>query len=429
LKYNQPFGVSDPNAAYINGNPSTGTSGSIPPAASIEYPQREIVNFITSSGLVPSNGDLNQLAESVQSGRVNYGIDNGTVNAMNITLSPTPLALLDGLIAIVKALTTNTGATVMTTNGGAAKAVMRRGGQALLANDIRANEDHLLIYNTFYNGWMLYPAGWNGGGGQLVTNLDLYVNTAIGNDANDGSANVAGKALKTIQKAFNIAYTYAPSGQFIVNVHVADGTYPESCLTPSWGGPTINLTGNTTTPANCLVSGGLNTVPGTICVQGPNVLNVTGFQVNSVTSPTNRLAGFFASAGATMNTSITRSGVCQGGIFEAFGGATMNINGNHTFTGSCDELFLAYSAGNVYTPNPGPQFTIANAITVNATAVTVNCGVILFQNHAATFVNPGNVTGLRYNSTLNGVIDTQVGGATYLPGTVAGQTVTGGQYQ
>ena len=61
MKYKQPYGVSDPNAAYINGNPSTGTMGSIPPAASIENPQREIVNFINDSGLTPTDADLHQL--------------------------------------------------------------------------------------------------------------------------------------------------------------------------------------------------------------------------------------------------------------------------------------------------------------------------------------------------------------------------------
>ena len=38
--------------------------GSIPPAASIENPQREIVNMITSSGLTPTDADLFQLAKS-----------------------------------------------------------------------------------------------------------------------------------------------------------------------------------------------------------------------------------------------------------------------------------------------------------------------------------------------------------------------------
>ena len=46
MLYNQPFGITDPNAPYINGNPNTGTMGSIPPALSIEHPQREIVKVI-----------------------------------------------------------------------------------------------------------------------------------------------------------------------------------------------------------------------------------------------------------------------------------------------------------------------------------------------------------------------------------------------
>jgi hypothetical protein len=46
LLYNAPFGNSDNDASYVNGNPSTGTMGSIPPAASIEHPQREIVKVI-----------------------------------------------------------------------------------------------------------------------------------------------------------------------------------------------------------------------------------------------------------------------------------------------------------------------------------------------------------------------------------------------
>lgn len=82
MKYNQPFGVSDPDAAYVNGNPSTGTMGSIPPAASMEYDQREIVSVIQwaydngyydqNSQLcaAPSNSDLSQLLKAI------FGISN-----------------------------------------------------------------------------------------------------------------------------------------------------------------------------------------------------------------------------------------------------------------------------------------------------------------------------------------------------------------
>ena len=47
MQYNGPFDQpTNPNASYVNGNPATGTQGSIPPAASIEFDQREIVNVI-----------------------------------------------------------------------------------------------------------------------------------------------------------------------------------------------------------------------------------------------------------------------------------------------------------------------------------------------------------------------------------------------
>jgi hypothetical protein len=82
MKYNAPYGVSDPNAPYQNGNPSTGTMGSIPPAWSIEHDQREIVNVIqyaADHGLIdfnnaicqnPSELDLQQLLKAI------FGLSN-----------------------------------------------------------------------------------------------------------------------------------------------------------------------------------------------------------------------------------------------------------------------------------------------------------------------------------------------------------------
>lgn len=66
MKYNAPFGAANPDAPYINGNPSIGVAGSIPPAESIEYPQREIVKAITDAGMVPDNSDLGQLSKAIR---------------------------------------------------------------------------------------------------------------------------------------------------------------------------------------------------------------------------------------------------------------------------------------------------------------------------------------------------------------------------
>jgi hypothetical protein len=82
MKYVQPYGISDPNAPYINGNPTTGTMGSIPPAASIEHDMREIVaviQYAADHGLIdfnnavcqnPSEADLQQLLKAI------FGLSN-----------------------------------------------------------------------------------------------------------------------------------------------------------------------------------------------------------------------------------------------------------------------------------------------------------------------------------------------------------------
>ena len=45
-----------------------------------------------------------------------------------------------------------------------------------------------------------------------------------------------------------------------------------------------------------------------------------------------------------------------------------------------------------------------------------------------TFTNGATVTGTRYSVTNNGVVFTNGGGATYLPGNAAGSSANGGQY-
>jgi hypothetical protein len=96
MKYNQPFGT-PADSPYINGDPSIGRAGSIPPAETFEYPQREIINFLTSSGLTPVDTDLTQLGQAVQSGKVVYGADIGVVNMLTVELDPTPVDYYPGM--------------------------------------------------------------------------------------------------------------------------------------------------------------------------------------------------------------------------------------------------------------------------------------------------------------------------------------------
>ena len=93
MKYQQPYGITDPNAPYINGDPSVGRQGSIPPAAAFEDPMRELVELIQSASLTPTDQDLTQITQAVRSQHMNYAIATntaaGTQNAIAIAFNPT----------------------------------------------------------------------------------------------------------------------------------------------------------------------------------------------------------------------------------------------------------------------------------------------------------------------------------------------------
>ena len=65
MEYNSPYGNPDPNAGYVDRDTPAGIKGSVPPAAAIEMPQREIVKVIEAAGLIPTNTDPTQLLQAI----------------------------------------------------------------------------------------------------------------------------------------------------------------------------------------------------------------------------------------------------------------------------------------------------------------------------------------------------------------------------
>ena len=138
MKYTPPFGSIDPNASYVNGDPATGTQGSIPPAAAQEQPQREILAVITAAGLTPSQSDLTQLQQAIrrQIALGSYAVAGGTANALTATLTPAPAALTAGLTVWLDIAAANTGAATLNLNGLGAVPILRQSGDALAAGDL-----------------------------------------------------------------------------------------------------------------------------------------------------------------------------------------------------------------------------------------------------------------------------------------------------
>jgi len=120
MQYSPPFGapVVPGGAPYVNGNPVTGTQGSIPPAGSIEYPQREIVNAIVAAGLTPSNNNLSQLLQAIELlGRIPFCQDVGSPNNIVINPAPALTSYVTPLIYAIKCAFPNSGATNINVSG------------------------------------------------------------------------------------------------------------------------------------------------------------------------------------------------------------------------------------------------------------------------------------------------------------------------
>jgi hypothetical protein len=227
MQYNQPYGVSDPNAPYINGNPATGTAGSIPPAASIEFPQREIVNFIGDTGLTPSNSDLSQLAKAVQTSQVIVGIDTGATNIIAISPTPAVTALQAGMHFYVKIKNTISGACVLQVNALGGIQIVRPDGSQLAQGELIANQMALFAYDGARFQYVS-AARVAGAPIYLLTTLTFYLNPATGSDTlYDGSSpTISGShgPWKTLAKIASQIALYNLNGQAIL-VYLADGTY------------------------------------------------------------------------------------------------------------------------------------------------------------------------------------------------------------
>lgn len=168
MRYQQPFGIADPNAPYVNGDPSIARQGSIPPASAFEYPMRELVGgVIEKSMLAPTDTDLLQVAKGVRSQRMNFADDTGSANNLSCSFDPPLGQYTLGLIVRAQIQTTNTGAS--TIDAGAGRVPIKlMNGAATGPGDLPAGGVAELCYD--------------GSAFQLVNSLGLGGGTGTGNN-------------------------------------------------------------------------------------------------------------------------------------------------------------------------------------------------------------------------------------------------------
>ena len=320
MKYNQPYGIEDLDAPYINGDPSIGRAGSIPPAESIEYDQREIVNFITASGITPSNSDLNQLTKAVQTGKVIYGTDTGTANAMVAAFNPPIAALTPGLtVRIRKIGSKNTGATTLNVGTGVNN-VRRASGAVLSDNDLPAS----IVAEMIWDGAVWQLANFQGTGvAETVNNYVLGIPYAVATGTGNAMIAAFSPDITALAAGLTVEVKAIAANTGAVTLQTAPGASVRAVIRPD----------GTPLQANDIVTG-------TVCLmiyngtawQYTNDLAISNLDVYNITkAPFADVAVFTHSANVTapsyVNTRVPQASMT--------GGAAGNVS---LVGGSCKVL-------------------------------------------------------------------------------------------
>lgn len=331
----------------------------------------------------------------------------GIASASVLNLSSDALRSVSGLAGgaegrVVALL--NTGSqTVLLLNESASSTASNR---FALGNDlaITAKQAVILRYDGTALRW--YALARPGGRETLTANRTYYVRTD-GSDSNDGRSNASGGAFLTIQKAIDVVAALDIS-TFSVTISVADGTYTGATLVsgPWIGSGSVTVVGNTTTPANVVInpaSGGCFTVT------GGGFLIVSGME----------LRGQFALVSQRGSriyvTTSLRFGASTNYQVWANGGQVILFN-NYAIVGSAQVHLLADSGGQISATGLTVTLTGTPAFSVSyANAGGVGTSILYYSN---TF--SGSATGTRYIVQQGALINTNGGGASYLPGNAAG---------
>ena len=176
MKYVQPYGISDADAPYINGDPSIARQGSIPPAAAFEHPMREIVGVIQKNGLPPDSADLLQLVKGTRSQKVNFAEDTGSVNTLSVAFDPPITSYSLGLPIRVRCKNNNSGPA--TIDAGAGRVQIRKPtGAQVASGDLTAGG----LIELVYDGAAFQMINFGGAGGG--TGSTFYYNIPYTVDA------------------------------------------------------------------------------------------------------------------------------------------------------------------------------------------------------------------------------------------------------
>lgn len=249
----------------------------------------------------------------------------------------------------------------------------------------------------------------------------LYVRTADGNDANDGRFDTAARAFKTIAGAINYLAKlpeepkrWAAGAGWVVQL--ADGTYAEAVNLRDVPYFDVTLRGNNGTPANVIISSSSDAV---VAIAVRTKWNLEGVQLAASGGH-----GIRAEQGSNIDFQNVRFGTCSAAHIYAITGAIVRAVGNYAIPNNAAYHVLARLGGQIDIQNRTVTLSGTPAFSGSFALCEMTSSIRALN---MTFSGTG-ATGKRYEVNLNGIINTNGGGATYLPGNATGSNATGGQY-
>lgn len=419
--YNGPSEDIRSDDGYADGDPDVGTEGSIPTFRGFEQTLRELSNLVTLAGFTPSETmDDTQVAQAIQSGELIYSGDTGTVNGIIATLSPAPTRY-PRVVFVKKGSTTNTSTTpTITINGLSVRTIVRRDGSAIAAGDLRADMTMMLVYDGSY--YRLVSVGgaefaWN------IANPTIWIRTD-GSDNNDGQANSADRAMATIQGALDkAANIFNLTGRTLtIRIGLA-GTYDGATISAI---PAVSIVGDSGNRTAYIIRGGIGGTVQCIIVRGSSV-DLTGVTLQNSSGTLHSLDVAYGGACTVNYCKFTGSIGSGGGDLVAYTGGSIAVNYSCEFANNCHAAVWC-QGGNVSFVN-GTTITVSGTPAWDGAFAVVQEGGTFKSAHDYVTIT-GSGTGYRWLVEINGSINTQGGGATYLPGSLDGVTDinTGGVY-
>lgn len=306
---------------------------------------------------------------------------------------------------------------VVNTDSGRAKLMAINGITVGHTNKVWPKQSFIL--KNVSNVWTVIglPPFW-----ELTGAAAFFVDTAAGSDSNDGLATGAGNAFATIQKAITNVCDELDLNSNTVSITTTAATYTEHLALCQYRGidPTDSYTQVTITMTGATLSA---TGGSGIGIFSHNSTSPFTFKDTTFTNcGTACVEG--DSGGYVALDNPTFSAVSGNHVMSLYQSRIVFITNGYTISGGAAVHWYTQYGGLIFI-QPGKTVTVASPAFSSYFAYSTRNGI---QNFTSTTFSVTAPTGVRYFCDTGGGIDTNGGGAAFLPGNAAGSCANPGWY-